>query len=94
MSEAVGVGSIPFLAADTRLGRPALGLSFSPPTPLIPFWLDPYCDAVGVGSEQEETIAEVRGTDGTRGNTVPFRSPPARAQVPDDFLEGSATVNR
>ncbi len=60
---------------------------------MIPFWLDPYSDAVGVGSEQEDTISEVRGADGTRGNTVPLRSPPARAQVPEDFLESSAAVN-
>lgn len=71
----------------------ALGLSFSPPIPLIPFWLLPYCEALGVGSEQEETIAEVRGTDGRRGYTVPFRSPPARSQVPEDLRECSASVN-
>jgi hypothetical protein len=34
----------------------------------------------------------VRGADGTRGDTVPFRNPPARVQVPEDFRErGSAT---
>lgn len=31
----------PVRAAVPRDGLPALGLSFSPPTPLIPFWLDP-----------------------------------------------------
>jgi hypothetical protein len=46
-----------------------------------------------VGSEQEEAIAEVRGTNGARGETVPFRKPPARCQAPEDFLERSATVN-
>lgn len=80
-------------AAVPRLGRPALGRSFAPPLPLIPFWLDPYSDAAGVGSKQEDTIAEVRGSDGCRGDTVPLRIPPARCQVPEDALERSSTVN-
>jgi hypothetical protein len=46
-----------------------------------------------VGSQQEETISEVRGTAGARGDTIPLRNPPARAQVPEDLLECSATVN-
>ena len=93
-SDDVGVGSIPRRAAVTRLGLPALGRSCSPPTPLIPFWLEPYCDALGVGSKQEETISEVRGATGCRGDTVPLRSPPESCQVPEDFLEGPTTVNR
>jgi hypothetical protein len=32
---------MPIRAAALKLGRPALGLSFSPPFPLIPFWLEP-----------------------------------------------------
>jgi hypothetical protein len=35
----------------------------------------------------------VRGADGGRGNTVPFRSPPARDQVPEDPLESGSAVN-
>lgn len=35
----------------------------------------------------------MRGTDGGRGDTIPLRSPPARCQVPEDFLECSTTVN-
>jgi hypothetical protein len=61
---------------------------------LIPFCDEPYSDAVGVGSgvgsEQVETIARVRGADGCRRDTVPFRIPPALRQVPEDFLEGAA----
>lgn len=72
---------------------PAEGRSLGPPTPLIPFWLEPYVEAVGVGSEQEETIAEVRGADGCRGNAVPFATPPARDHVPDDLREGSPAVD-
>jgi hypothetical protein len=60
----------------------------------MPFWLDPYCDALGVGSEQEETISEVRGTAGSRAETVVFRSPPARGQVVEDFEERLAFVDR
>lgn len=60
---------------------------------MIPFWLEPYCDALGVGSEQEETISDVRGTEGTRGNAVPFRNPPARGQRVEDLSEGSAAVD-
>lgn len=82
-----GISRVPDRAAEPRLGRAALGLSFSPPIPLIPFWLDPYSDAVGVGSEHEETIPEVRGADGGRGNVIPFRSPPARGQRVEDFAE-------
>jgi hypothetical protein len=89
-----GVGNIPLRAIVVRLSLPALGLSFAPPTPLIPFWLDPYSDAVGVGSEQEETISEVRGADGCRGNAIPFRSPPARCQVTEDALERLPLVDR
>lgn len=33
----------------SRLGVFALGRSFAPPFPLIPFWLEPYGSAVGVG---------------------------------------------
>ncbi len=93
-SLAIGVGSIPVRAIADKLGVPALGRSFAPPLPLIPFWLEPYSDAVGVGSEQEEAIAEVRGADGGSGNTVPRESPPARAHVPEDLRECSASVNR
>lgn len=92
-ADSCSVGSRPARAADTRLNRPALGRSFAPPTPFIPFWLEPYCDALGVGSEQEETISEVRGTDGSRGNAIPLRSPPARRQIPEDPLERGAAVN-
>jgi hypothetical protein len=35
----------------------------------------------------------VRGTDGCRGYAVPFRSPPARCQIPEDLLECSTVVN-
>jgi hypothetical protein len=56
---------------------------------LIPFCPNPYVLAVGVGSEHEETIAEVRGTDGCRWNAVPLRSPPARGQVAEDAIEGA-----
>ncbi len=46
--------------------------------------------AVGVGSEQKESFAKVRGTDACRGYTVPFRIPPARGQVGKDVAEPSA----
>jgi hypothetical protein len=44
---------------------------------------DPYCDALGVGSETEDALAEVRGADGGRGDNVPLRSPPARGKRPE-----------
>lgn len=37
-----------------------------------------------MGSEQEETIAEVRGADGGCWYAVPLRSPPALGQVTED----------
>lgn len=43
-------GRAPCAAAVCRLGVPALGRSFSPPLPLIPFWLEPYRVAAGVGN--------------------------------------------
>lgn len=66
---------------------PALGRSNSPPTPLIPFCPEPYGCAVGVGSQEEDAITEVRGADGCRWNAVPFRSPPARGQIGEDSIE-------
>lgn len=36
----------------------------------------------------------MRGTDGCRRDTIPFRIPPARAQVPEDPFEGSPAVDR
>lgn len=89
----VGSIGIPVRAIVDKLAVPALGLSNAPPLPLIPFWLEPYSDAVGVGSEHEETIAEVRGTDGCSWNTVPACRPPDRCQIPEDFLESTSTVN-
>jgi hypothetical protein len=48
--------------------------------------------ATGVGSrcEKEESVAEVRGADGCRRYTVPFRIPPARGQVGEDVGKPSA----
>jgi hypothetical protein len=40
-SAATGVGICPVFAIVDRLGRFALGRSFSPPIPFTPFWLDP-----------------------------------------------------
>ncbi len=59
-SLAVGVGQ--FLAIVNRLGVPALGLSNSPPTPLIPFCELPYSLAVGVG-QQEKSVSTVGRAD-------------------------------
>jgi hypothetical protein len=81
---------MPVRAAVPRLGLPALGRAF---TPFTPFWELSYSDAAGVGSKQEDTISEVRGADGCRGDTVPLRIPPARAQVPEDALERSPPVD-
>lgn len=50
-------------------------------------------EALGVGSEQEDTIADVRGADGSRGHTVPFRNPPARGQGAEDLSERGASVD-
>jgi hypothetical protein len=50
-------------------------------------------EAAGVGSEQEEAIALVRGADGGRRDAVPFRRPPARGQVTDDPVEGPGEVS-
>lgn len=43
--------------------------------------------AAGVGSQEEDAVTEVRGTDGCRRNAIPFRSPPARGQVSDHSSE-------
>jgi hypothetical protein len=81
-SRAVGVGSIPRAARSGNVCE----FRFSLVTPL-------QSRAVGVGSEQEDAIAEVRGADGCRWHTVPFRSPPARCQVAEDFAERLPVVN-
>jgi hypothetical protein len=47
------------------------------------------CPVVGVGSEEEEAIADVRGADGDRRNAVPLRIPPARGQVGEDSVKPS-----
>jgi hypothetical protein len=94
--DAVGVGiaaNSPLRAIVVRLGVRALGRSFSPPRPLIPFCDESYSAAVGVGSEQVEAVARVRGADGGRRDTVPLRIPPALRQVPEDFLEGPAIAD-
>ena len=78
-SDAVGVGRRPFAAIENSDNVPALGRSFSPPTPLMPFWLDLYVEAVGVGSrcEKEKPLSEVRRADLGRAKTVPLCMPPA-----------------
>lgn len=48
--------------------------------------------AVGVGSQDEEPVAEVRGADGCRGDTVPFRNPPARGQISQYRAEAQGKV--
>lgn len=53
----------------------------------MPFWLEPYSDAVGVGGKEEHAIPLVRGAHGRRGDMVPFRSPAARGQRLEDFPE-------
>lgn len=85
--------SAPVRAIVNKLAVPALGRSNSPPLPLMPFCELPYVDAVGVGSEQEETISDVRGADGSRGTTVPLRNPPARDQELEDFAERATFVD-
>lgn len=50
-------------------------------------------DSSNVAGEEVEPIADVRGADGTRGDTVPFRSPPARGQRVDDLAERGASVD-
>lgn len=84
-SLAVGVGRSPCRAAVWSVGVPALG-RFA----FWPFcWLPAYGDAVGVGSQQEDPIAEVRGADGARRDTVPLRSPPARGQRGEDGVQSA-----
>lgn len=84
-SLAVGVGRSPCRAAVWSVGVPALGRSA-----FWPFcWLPAYGDAVGVGSKQEDPVADVRGADGARRNTVPLRSPPARGQRGEDGVQSA-----
>lgn len=84
-SLAVGVGRSPCRAAVWSVGVPALGRDA-----FAPFcWLPAYGDAVGVGSKQEDPVAEVRGADGARWNTVPLRSPPARGQRGEDGVQSA-----
>lgn len=89
-SLAVGVGiiGIPRAARVWSDIVPPLGRSL-----FDPFWLDPYADAVSVGSKEVDSIALVRGSHAGRADTDPFRSPPALCQIPEDFLERAATVN-
>jgi hypothetical protein len=94
-SRARGVGSdrtvasvrSPSRALDDRLRVPPLGFDAQ-----IPFCDDPYSDAVGVGvgSQHEEAIAAVRGSDGCRWYAVPFRRPPALGQRSEYCVKWSA----
>ena len=42
-----------------------------------------FSDARGVGSNGEDPVTEVRGTEGSSGNAIPDRVVPERGQVPD-----------
>lgn len=75
-SWAVGVGNSPRAAIVVRSGRSA---AFADALRLVRVSLT---IAVGVGSEHEESVTEVRGADGCRRNAVPLDTPPARGQVP------------
>jgi hypothetical protein len=66
-----------------------MGLIAAPPDGLL-FVRVSDSFAVGVGSQQEESVTEVRGADGCRGYTIPFRIPPARGQVGEDVGKPSA----
>jgi len=61
-----GVGHSLRRAIVDSEGVPADGRSKAPPFPLIPFWLEPYSVAAGVGNKPE-AVPLVRGTEGARG---------------------------
>jgi hypothetical protein len=65
---------------------------------LDPFWLDPYVDAVGVGSRQGDesceeppAISEMRGTKGGSFKSRPATVIPQRGQVCDNHVCPSAS---
>ena len=110
LSEAIGVGqSVCILAMFSSEGLFALGRSNSPPTPLIPFWLDPYGVAVGVGHidqgnesgeegsrgvrETEPAVATMRSSCLLSAVTAPLRIEPHLGQVAEDFRERFAVVD-
>jgi hypothetical protein len=80
-SRACGVGRRPPLAIVVSSGRTAAPFDGDRLTRVSDV------SAMGVGSKQEEPIAEVRGADGGRWYAVPIRSPPARGQITEDPLE-------
>lgn len=111
-SAVIGVGqsvSVRTLAMFSSEGLFALGRSNAPPTPLIPFWLDPYGVAVGVGHidqgnepgeegprcvcEAEPAIATMRSSGLLSAVTAPLRIEPHRGQVAEDFLERLTVVD-
>ena len=53
----------------------------------------PYVDRVGVGSNEEEPVASVRGAETGRGKTRPLRIEPERGQVPEYVSERSVSIN-
>ena len=86
LSDPVGVGSSPLAAAVVSNGRVAA------PDDGDRFTRVSLVQAVGVGSQDEEPVTEVRGADGCRGDTVPFRNPPARGQVCEYRAEAQGKV--
>src|SRR4051812_18984912 len=49
----------------------------------------PAAEGVGTvsGADNEEPVTDVRGTNGSRRNAIPFRVIPARGQVPENSVE-------
>jgi len=88
-SPAVVVGQ--FLAQVYRLGVPFVARLCGT---LPSFWLLPYRVALSVGyspRDQEEPVTTVRGADGLRWDTVPFRIVPALGQRPENSGESPRT---
>lgn len=82
-SRACGVGSRPrraIVSSDSRIG---------PTRPIPPPRFEPYEEALGVGSKEEDTIADMGGPHGRRRNAVPLRRPPALGQVAEYSSETS-----
>lgn len=82
-SATVGVGhsfaAIPCATRVATLGVPALGR-----VELLPFWLLPYVDAVGVGSKEPPSISPMGRTNGGSFKSRPPAVIPERGQISDN----------
>ena len=91
-SPAVGVGHTFFLAMVESDGAPAVFKLV--PSPRLPLFLVPYCCAVGVGSNEPDSVSLVGSSGMSRSQHSPPRIIPQRGKVTEDHGKASANKER